>query len=136
VLFTQIISFMKTHTRNGKDILVLPESASLYYFSGMQSPNQWYEVPPGVLDPKQELAFINEAESAHVQYVLLDHRRVDEFGIAPFGVGYDQSIYKWIMAHYVKIGQFGPRPDLLPASLSVHGYQLYVMEVYEKDSVK
>jgi hypothetical protein len=136
VLFTQIISFMKTHTRNGKDILVLPESASLYYFSGMQAPNQWYEVPPGVLDPKQELAFINEAESAHVQYVLLDHRRVDEFGIAPFGIGYDQSIYKWIMVHYVKVGQFGPRPDLLPAGLGVHGYQPYVMEVYERNNVK
>lgn len=131
VLFPQIVSFMKTHTRNGKDILVVPESPSLYFFSGMQSPSRWYEAQPGVLDPKQELVLINEAESAHVQYVLVCNRRVDEYSVAPFGIGYDQSIYKWIMTNYRKIGQFGPRADLLPANIDLY-YQPYVMEVYEK----
>jgi hypothetical protein len=131
-LFPQIISFMETHSRNGEDILVLPESPSLYFFSGMQSPSRWYGVQPGVLDPKQELVFIDEAKSAHVRYVLLCNRHVYEFGIAPFGIGYDQSIYKWIMANYIKIGQFGPRADLLPPNNDVRFYQPYVMEVYEK----
>ncbi len=133
-LFPQIVSFIKTHTHNGKDILVLPESPSLYFFSGMQSPSRWYEAQPGVLDPKQELALINEAESAHVQYVLLCNRHVDEFGVAPFGIGYDKSIYKWIMANYIKIGQFGPRADLLPPDNDLRVYQPYVMEVYERKS--
>ncbi len=131
-LFPQIISFMKSHTRNGKDILVLPESPSLYYFSGMQSPSRWYEVQPGVLDPQQELTFINDADSAHVQYVLVCNRHVDEFGVAPFGIGYDQSIYKWLVANYIKVSQFGPRPDLLPKNVDLKNYEPYVMEVYEK----
>jgi hypothetical protein len=134
VVFPQIVSFMKTHTRNRKDILVLPESPSLYFFSGMQSPIRWYEAQPGVLDPEQELTLINEANSAHVQYVLLCNRHVSEFGIAPFGIGYDQSIYKWIIANYIKIGQFGPRGDLLPPNYELRFYQPYVMEVYEKKS--
>jgi hypothetical protein len=136
VLFPQIVSFMRAHTRNGKDILVLPESPSLYFFSGMQSPSRWYEAQPGVLDPKQELTLINEANSAHVRYVLLCNRHVDEFGVAPFGIGYDQSIYKWIIANYNKIGQFGPRADLLPANNDAKVYQPYVMEVYERKSGK
>ncbi|MGA9724143.1 MAG: hypothetical protein WBQ86_16910 [Candidatus Binatus sp.] len=131
-LFPQIISFMKNHTRNGKDILVLPDSASLYYFSGMQSPSRWYEAQPGVLDPQQELTLINDADSSHVQYVLLCNRRVTEFGIAPFGIGYDQSIYKWLVANYIKVSQFGPRADLLPKNIDLRGYEPYVMEVYEK----
>jgi hypothetical protein len=131
-LFPQIISFMKSHTRNGKDILVLPESPSLYYFSGMQSPSRWYEAQPGVLDPEQELTLISEADSAHVQYVLLCNRHVNEFGVAPFGIGYDQSIYKWLVANYVKVSQFGPRADLLPKNIDLKGYQPYVMDVYVK----
>ena len=132
VLFPQIVSFMKSHSRNGKDILVLPESPSLYFFSGLQSPSRWYEVQPGALDPKTELAFINDAESAQVQYVLLCNRHVDEFGIATFGIGYDRSVYKWLMANYTKVGQFGPRDDLLPPDSDAGFYQPYIMEVYEK----
>jgi hypothetical protein len=135
-LFPQIVSFMKTHTRNGRDILVLPESPSLYFFSGMQSPTRWYEAQPGVLDPKQELTLINEANSAHVQYVFLCNRHVDEFGVAPFGIGYDQSIYKWIILNYIKIGQFGPRADLLSPNNELRVYQPYVMEVYARKSNK
>jgi hypothetical protein len=123
---------MKTHTRSGRDILVLPESPSLYFFSGMQSPTRWYEVQPGVLDPKQELTLIDEANSAHVQYVLLCNRHVDEFGVAPFGIGYDQSINKWIVSNYTKIGQFGPRGDLLSPNNDLRVYQPYVMEVYAR----
>jgi hypothetical protein len=134
VLFPQIVSFMKAHTLNGKDILVVPESPSLYFFSGMLSPSRWYGVQPGALNPEQELAFTEEAKSAHVRYVLLCNRHVYEFGVAPFGIGYDRSIYKWIIANYVKIGQFGPRVDLLPPSADSKIYQPYVMEVYEKKS--
>jgi hypothetical protein len=136
VLFPQIISFMMSHTRNGKDILVLPESPSLYFFSGMQSPSLWYEAQPGVLNPEQELTLINEANSAHVEYVLLCNRHVGEFGVAPFGIGYDQSISKWIIANYTKIGQFGPRADLLPPNSDPKVYQPYIMEVYERKSKK
>jgi hypothetical protein len=132
VLFPQIVFFMKTHTRSGRDILVLPESPSLYFFSGMQSPTRWYEAQPGVLDPKQELTLIDEANSAHVQYVLLCNRHVDEFGVAPFGIGYDQSINKWIVSNYTKIGQFGPRGDLLSPNNDLRVYQPYVMEVYAR----
>jgi hypothetical protein len=132
VLFPQIVSFMKTHTRNGKDILVVPESPSLYFFSGLESPTHWYEVQPGVLDPKQEFEFIKEVEASGVKYVLLCNRHVDEFGVAPFGIGYDQSIYKWIMSHHTKIAQFGPRADLPHAAT----YQPYVMEVYERKSAQ
>jgi hypothetical protein len=133
VLFPEIVSFMKTHTRSGRDILVLPESASLYFFSSMQSPTRWYEAQPGVLDPQQELAFIRQADSAHVRYVLLDHRSVKEFGIAPFGIGYDQAINKWLITNYIKVGQFGPRTDLLTAT---RFYDPYVMDIYERKTEK
>lgn len=137
VLFPQIMSFMKTHTRNGMDILVVPESPSLYFFSEMQSPSRWYEVQPGVLNPEQEQQLISDADSAHVQFVLLCNRHTDEFFVGSFGTGYDKSIYDWMGANFTKVGQFGPRTDLLPASMKdLKVYQPYVIEIYERKSAK
>jgi hypothetical protein len=106
-LAPQIISFMKAHTRNGKDILVVPEAPILYVLTGMQCPTRWYSLVPGYVAPEQEAQYIQEV-SADVKFVLLTNRKVPEYGIEPFGVGYNQSIYRWIMANYVKVGEFGP----------------------------
>src|SRR5207302_6426415 len=111
LLFPQIISFMKTHTKNGKDILVLPEPPSLYVFAGMEAPSRWYSLVPGYLAPEQEQEFINEVASTQLQYVLIANRSLTEYGVRGFmNDGYNHSIYRWILANYVKVGQFGPLP--------------------------
>ena len=124
-LFPQIISFMKTHTRNGKDILVLPEPPSLYVFAGMDAPSRWYSLVPGYLAPEQEQEFINEVVSNQVQYVLIANRSLNEYGVQGFlNDGYNHSIYRWIMENYVKVGQFGPLPGA--------PYPPYIVCVFEK----
>lgn len=107
-LAPQIISFMKTHTKNGRDVLVLPEAPILYVFAGMQCPSRWYSLVPGYVAPEQEPQYVQEIQAAGIKYVLISNREVPEYGVAPFGFGYNQSIYQWILAHYVKVGQFGP----------------------------
>jgi len=125
VLFPQIISFMKTHTRNGKDILVLPEPPSLYVFAGMEAPSRWYSLVPGYVSPDQEQQYIDEVASNHVRYVLIGNRIVTEYQVRGFANGgYNQKIYQWMMANYVKVGQFGPMPDA--------PYPPYIMWIYEK----
>ena len=124
-LFPQIISFMKTHTRNGKDILVLPEPPSLYVFAGMEAPSRWYSLLPGSLAPEQEQEFIDEVASNQVQYVLIANRNLVEYGVRGFmNDGYNHSIYKWIMENYVQVGQFGPLPGA--------PYPPYIVSVLEK----
>jgi len=111
-LFPQIISFMKTHTRNGKDILVLPEPPSLYVFAGMEAPSRWYSLLPGYVAPDREQQYIDELVSNHVRYVLIANRIVTEYNVSGFANGgYNQQIYRWIMDNYVRVGQFGPLPD-------------------------
>jgi len=95
-LFPQIISFRKTHTRNGKDILVLAEPPSLYVFAGMEAPSRWYSLVPGYLAPEQEQEFINEVASNEVRYVLIANRKLTEYGVRGFlNDGYNHSIYRW-----------------------------------------
>jgi hypothetical protein len=128
-LFPQIISFMKTHTRNGKDILVLPEPPSLYVFAGMDAPSRWYSLVPGYVAPEKEQEFIDEVASNEVRYVLIANRVLVEYGVQGFGNGgYNQSIYRWIMANYVKVGQFGPLPDAPRPP--------YIMWVFEKKGLE
>ncbi|HXP80616.1 MAG TPA: hypothetical protein VN976_11980 [Verrucomicrobiae bacterium] len=125
VLFPQIISFMKTHTRNGKDILVLPEPPSLYVFAGMEAPSRMYALVPGYVAPEQEQQYIDEVASNHVRYVLISNRIVVEYHVTGFGNGgYNVPIYQWIMANYVKVGQFGPLPDA--------DYPPYTMWIYAR----
>lgn len=111
-LFPQIISFMKSHTRNGRDILVLPEPPSLYVFAGMEAPSRWYSLVPGYVAPEQEQQYIDELAANHVRYVLIANRTLTEYGVQGFANGgYNVPIHDWIMANYVKVGQFGPLPD-------------------------
>ena len=106
-LFPQIISFMKTHTRNGKDILVLPEPASLYVFAGMDAPSRMYGLVPGYVAPDQEQEYIDEVTSNHVRYILIANRRTVEYGVQAFADGgYNKKIYQWIIENYVRDGQF------------------------------
>lgn len=119
----EVVAFMKTHTASGRDILVLPEAPSLYVFAGMQAPSRWYELTPGVVAPEQEQEFIEEVKGSGVRFVLISNRGASEYGVAPFGIGYNQSIYRWLMEHYVKVSQFGP--------LTPRG-EAYKMAVFEK----
>ena len=125
-LFPEIISFMKTHTRNRKDILVLPEPPSLYLFAGMQAPSRWYSLLPGVLPPGKEQEFIKEVSANQVRYVLIANRTMMEYGVARFGVGYNESIYQWIKGNFVQVGQFGPLLDKSAGRLP------YTLFIYEK----
>jgi hypothetical protein len=124
-LFPQIISFMKTHTQNHKDILVLPEPPSLYVFAGLDAPSRWYSLVPGYVAPDQEQQYIDEVASNHVRYVLIANRILVEYHVFGFANGgYNKGIYDWIMANYVKVGQFGPLADA--------PHPPFIMWVYER----
>ena len=111
ILFPQIVSFMKSHTVNGKDILVVPEPPSLYVYAGMDAPSRMYGLVPGYVSPDQEQDYISQLKDSQVRYVLITNRIVTEYHVHGFANGgYNVPIYNWIMANFVKVGQFGPLP--------------------------
>jgi len=110
-ILPQVVSFMKTHTQNRKDILVLPEPPGFYVFAGMEAPSRWYSLLPGVLAPEQEPEFIRDIVASDVKYILIGNRALPEYGTFKFGVGYDRLIYAWMLANFRQAGQFGPYQD-------------------------
>jgi hypothetical protein len=127
ILLPQIISFMKTHTRNGRDILVIPDPPSFYVYAGMQSPTRWYSLVPGVVDPEHEQDFINEVTANDVRYVLLSNRAFPECGVGTFGSGYNAVLYQWLTKNFRRVEKFGPLPIGFPDS--------YVLNVYERKDI-
>jgi hypothetical protein len=126
-LFPRIVSFMKSHTRNGKDILLLPEAPNLYVFAGMEAPSRWYSLVPGYVAPDQEQEYIDEVASNQVRYVMIANRPMTEYRVKDFqNGGYNPSIYQWIMKNYVADGLF-----TLPSEAPGHD-DPYVLWVYKR----
>jgi hypothetical protein len=124
-LFPEIISFMRSHSQNGRDILMVPEPPSLYVFAGLDAPSRWYGLVPGYVAPDREQDYINELIANQVRYVLISNRVTIEYKVAGFNRGgYNVAIYNWIMAHFAPVGQFGPTPGTLPPP--------YIVWVYER----
>ena len=127
-IFPQIISFMRSHTKNGHDILFLPEPPSMYTFAGMEAPSRWYSLVPGYVAPQQEQQFIDDVVSSQVRYVLISNRDVSEYKVRGFALGgYNPRISQWIMEHYQKAGQFGPLPGA--------PYPPYTVWIYERNDL-
>lgn len=125
ILFPQIIDFMKSHTRNNKDILVIPEPPSLYVFAGMDAPSRWYSLVPGYIAPGQEQQYIDELAANDVRYVLIANRSFNEYQIRGFiNDGYSQHVHHWINDHFTKVGQIGPTPDA--------PYPPYIVWIFER----
>jgi hypothetical protein len=124
VLFPQIISFMRTHTKNGRDILVLPEPPSLYVFAGMESPSKWYSLLPGILPPEKESEYLQELASNGVRYILIGNRAMPEYGPVHFGYGYNEGVSRWIKENFVNVGRFGP--------LLNEPFPPYIVWIYER----
>jgi hypothetical protein len=106
-IFPRVISFIDQSKAEGRTVLILPESASLYFFTGTDAPARWYYLHPGVLGPDEESEFIAEIERQKVDFILLSNRRTAEYGSDYFGLDYNQRLYRWIEANYEPTGQFG-----------------------------
>ena len=130
-LYPQIVSFMQAHTKNGKDILVIPEPPSLYVFAGVEAPTPWHQLTPGVLAPELEPRYINDLKSNDVRYILIANREFPEYGVSGFlENGYNHGIYRWVMANFTRVDQFGPLANMAGSG------DPFIMSVYERKDLE
>ena len=93
VLVPQMISFVRAQAAAGKRVLILPEFPMLYVMGGTESPSRWYELTPGMLDSTDENQLISDAESQHVEYVIITNRATSEYHYPYFGIDWGKDIY-------------------------------------------
>jgi hypothetical protein len=88
-------------------VLILPEFPMLYVMVGTDSPSRWYEMVPGMLDGADEKQLIADAESQHVEYVIITNRTTFEYGYPYFGIDWCKDIYSWINSNFEQSSEFG-----------------------------
>jgi hypothetical protein len=82
---------------------------------------------PGYVAPEQEPQYIEDLKLNHVKYVLIGKHDVSEYGVRRFEEGgYNQGIYSWIMANYVRVGQIGPVAEKTTSSA------FYFVSIYKR----
>ena len=115
----QMISFVRAQAAAGKQVLILPEFPMLYAMTGTESPSRWYELVPGMLDSADENQLIAEAESHHVEYVIVTNRSTFEYGYPYFGIDWGKDIYRWINSNFEQSGEFGKFERSIDAEHSI-----------------
>ncbi len=107
VVVPQMVSFVRAQAAAGKRVLILPEFPMLYVMGGTDSPSRWYEMVPGMLDGADEKQLIADAESQHVEYVIITNRTTFEYGYPYFGIDWCKDIYSWINSNFEQSSEFG-----------------------------
>ncbi len=103
----QMISFVRAQAAAGKHVLILPEFPMLYVMGGTEAPSRWYELVPGLIDSAGENQLISDAESQHVESVIITNRQTFEYGFPYFGIDWGKDIYRWINSNFEQAGEFG-----------------------------
>jgi hypothetical protein len=107
VVVPKMISFVRAQAAAGKHVLILPEFPMLYVMGGTEAPSRWYELVPGLIDIADERQLIADAESDHVEYVIITNRRTSEYGYSYFGIDWGKDIYRWINVNFEPSAEFG-----------------------------
>lgn len=104
------VNFLKRHTLPNESLVVLPEGASLNYYSGRTNPLQYFLFLPGDIEKIGEAAIMNQLFQNRIDYVAIIHRPSEEYGYKSFGVDYGVTLYSWIKTNYLPVEQFGAVP--------------------------
>ncbi len=102
--FEQAMAFIRTHTRPGDAVAVMPEGTALDFFTNRRNPLNEEITTPGLLD---EGRAIQELADTRTPLILVTNRPTVEFGAPVLGRDYHQRLMSWIREHYRECGLFG-----------------------------
>ena len=131
-----MVSFVRAQAAAGKRVLILPEFPMLYVMGGMEAPSRWYELTPGMLDSADESQLISDAESQHVEYVIITNRSTAEYEYPYFGIDWGKDIYRWINSNFEQSGEFGKFERRIGAPFSALIYKRRVIAAQTNGSGK
>jgi hypothetical protein len=93
------------HVRAGEKILVLPEINGLDALLDTSAVSPYPTHMPGWLDDRSERRLLNRLTARPPDVVVIFDRSTFEYGVRPFGDGYDRLLSRWIDERYEDIEQ-------------------------------
>ncbi|MBU1862096.1 MAG: hypothetical protein KKH94_00315 [Candidatus Omnitrophica bacterium] len=104
------VEYLKNQTPHDATVIVVPEGASINYFSKRRNPLRNYGIVPPIVDIIGEKNIIDQFIKVKADYIVLTSRFTHEFGAAFFGIDYARGIMAWINENYTMVEQIGPFP--------------------------
>jgi hypothetical protein len=108
------IEFMKLKNAQGEIVLSVPEDTSLYFLSGINCPLRVFAFTPGLVVPgKMTGEVIGGIEEKRIRYLIWSNRLFPEYGALRFGTDFDQTLGRYLMTNYHRVGPLLPEPVAL-----------------------
>jgi hypothetical protein len=106
------------HVRPGERIWVLPEINGLDALLHASSASPYPSHMPGWLDEQSELELLRRLDVSPPDVVVIFNRSTFEYGVRPFGDGYDRLLSRWIDERYENVEQMPSGRILRPRQIS------------------
>jgi hypothetical protein len=106
------------HVRPGERILVLPEINGLDALLRASDASPYPTHMPGWLDERSELQLLHRLNANPPDVVVVFNRSTFEYGVRPFGDGYDRLLSRWIDQRYENVDQMPAGRILRPRQTS------------------
>lgn len=107
--YSAALAFIRDKNSRGESILSVPESASLYFFAGIEAPLRVYTFTPGIVAPGPMTdKIIASLEEHPPRYLLWSNRVFPEYQALLFGKDFDRPLGEYLKAHYNRQGLLSP----------------------------
>lgn len=104
--YTAAIAFMQQNAAKGESTLSIPDDASLYFFSGTESPSRVLAFIPGVVAPgKMTSDVIAQMDMNKPRFLIWSNKQYPGYGAPQFGTDFDVPIGDYLRANYHPAGQ-------------------------------
>jgi hypothetical protein len=107
--YAATIAFMKQNGAKGESTLSIPDDASLYFFSGTESPSRVLAFVPGVVAPgKMTSDVIAQLDMNKPRFLIWSNKQYPGYGAPQFGTDFDVPVGDYLRANYRPIGHLMP----------------------------
>ncbi len=99
-VFTGLLDVVRSSTRPGEPVLLLPEDNAAQFLTGRPSVHRYYQLIPGILDADGEREVIASAEREGVRLVSISNQTATDYGATYFGLDFDREIFAWVQSRF------------------------------------
>lgn len=88
------------HVRQGESVIAVPEINGVDALFRLRNLSPYVSLVPGWITPDQETELVRRLSLHPPDAVVVFRREISEFGLEPFGVGWDRILAGWIAREY------------------------------------
>jgi hypothetical protein len=128
------VQYLKTNASPKDTVAVFPEGAMINFLTRRPNSTPYVNVMPLEYMMYGPRTILDTFAAHPPTYVILVHRRTNEYGVDYFGADYAPELMQWVRLHYHSVALFGS-PPLQPPPPGVRLEDYFGIEIYKYNSL-